>query len=551
MKILSSILKSFHFIMKMIIKSKNQFDKKNEGKEELAFFEKINALIFNLSTILTVNSNDKYFNSDSALDLALYSAFYVSQDYCIKNLSYFLESLLDIFDAETVGNITGKFILLIPLNIRPLTTENKLYFISEISKSKLVINKSSRAKILPSIITQINTHINQTSIERKLCADILGNLFNLLQDKKLFSLEETNEFVKEIIMVLPKFIESFNDLNAEKSRMMQKLNLNEENQLISENEEFLKITTLKSDFTSIFLTIFYLIDSNIIEEFCLDVFKPLFNLTKTFLTDSSIPEFWISFNVFQFNSILKLLVESSKYLLNVHLEKFDKTYWDPYFETLLLFILSNRLNLKNFSLSKQSKLTVNGDLRVDASELFSNLWDSLEDRQIEFIGQLLDPVLRLANISNPKISQSALKLYSGIIKCEFSNTKQLKETEGTTAKILDEFIVNDIMDDTFKDFFLVSLEKEFSDQEEITNEGLKLSAKVKEMIKLIKEVQNYKDDEEDLKTSSLLKVMNYFKDANREELYLKYVQTLAKTHENIGNHVEAGMTLCKYILINK
>jgi hypothetical protein len=63
------------------------------------------------------------------------------------------------------------------------------------------------------------------------------------------------------------------------------------------------------------------------------------------------------------------------------------------------------------------------------------------------------------------------------------------------------------------------------------------------VIQLISAVQKYKDEEEDEKTHALRKVMKYFKTSNSEELYSKYIYSLARVHAANKNYIEAAMTL--------
>jgi hypothetical protein len=241
----------------------------------------------------------------------------------------------------------------------------------------LILKKKSREKILQTIFNQIIVHINQTETERKICSDILSNLFNLLTDKKLFSMNETLEFLSEFITILPTLIFTINDLYSEKLRMMQKLNLTPENENSCNDEEYRNLQIMRADITTIFLTLFYLIDYNLIHKLHnlnSKTIIELLKLVKILINDSPVPEFWISYNLFQFNVILKFLKEVSNYFLKNFIDNFEKTYWDHVFDLILSFIQSKRLNLKQFSLSKQLKLTVNGDLRIEASELFLKIW---------------------------------------------------------------------------------------------------------------------------------------------------------------------------------
>lgn len=200
-------------------------------------------------------------------------------------------------------------------------------------------------------------------------------------------------------------------------------------------------------------------------------------------------------------------------------------------------------------------------MRVTAMNFLYSVWQSLGNRQIHFIPQIVEPILRVANVCfililyliivlkvpQNEVATTALNMYYTILQAEFQATKSLKQSERVTAVVLDEFIAKDKIDEQFKDLIFGVLEQRFKQDSNIANEGMRFLNQTIQLMNLISAVQKYKEEEEDLKTSALLEVMNYAHSIGAEELYYKYIHALANCHAHNQNFVEAGMALLIHI----
>lgn len=76
------------------------------------------------------------------------------------------------------------------------------------------------------------------------------------------------------------------------------------------------------------------------------------------ITDSPIPEFWVSFNVFQYHVTLNFLQHLAQHMQQFYLKSnFNVDLWNDYFSVLIQFIRSKRLAAETFTISKATKLT--------------------------------------------------------------------------------------------------------------------------------------------------------------------------------------------------
>jgi tetratricopeptide (TPR) repeat protein len=136
-----------------------------------------------------------------------------------------------------------------------------------------------------------------------------------------------------------------------------------------------------------------------------------------------------------------------------------------------------------------------------------------------------------------------LNVYCSLVEREFKATKSLKQCQGLTAVILDEYIATDVIDDKFKDYLVDVLSSRFQQNSEMITEGTKFLTETKTLIELIQSVKRFNDTQEDQKTSALMRVMQYVFAADQQQIFLKYLLKLADVHAVNANYIEAGLTL--------
>ena len=500
-----------------------------------------------------------------------------AQDISLKLLEDIFDYISILLNSNETGDLINSLIETIPSTTgRRGLLEGKLFFMSYIAKSNVMQINEIRDSVLPNFVSQLKYHFNQSIPETKLCISVLSNILSSIQDFTKYSNDEIKKMFSQISIILPFMCYSLNILNEEKDQFEKKLNMtSDENEKILIENDLLNLETLKGDLTSCFLCLFYYSNENIFEILrCSSFFKneneekddkkeekEILNILNTILLliiENPIPIYWISFNVFHYKTIITLLNLISIDFQNNYCatsgdgdgdekkekKKFSFSILNSFFSNLVQFIFSDRLELEKFSQSKQNKLTSeHGDMRITAVKIFSEMWESLNELQTNFIPDIVSPILRVANIPKEDIYINALNIYYSILKREFKNTKSLKSIEGVTAVVLDDFIISGKLEDKFRELFVKILEERFSKDVQIYVEGTRFVNKINQVIQLISAVEKYKDEEEDEKTSALRKVMKYFKTTNSEDLYSKYIYSLARVHSTNKNYIEAAMTL--------
>jgi hypothetical protein len=335
-KLISATLKNLKFLVNGIVKSRIQFEKKNEGNEKelnrSEFIEGVKHIMKNLNEIIILEEKSIQPAQDVSLKL--------------------LENMFD-YVSTLVGNETGELINSLIETIPSSTgrrglLEGKLFFMSFISKSSVMMNSEIRDNVLPVLVKQLMNHFNQSIPETKLCITVLSNILSSIQDLTKYTNEEIRKMIHQVSILLPEMCISCRILEEEQDQVEKKKKMtNDENEknLIQNDLDLLEI--FKGDLTSCFLCIFYYSNEETFEVFRketstnIEMFIPSFLKTMlNLIVQNPIPIYWISFNVFHYKTMITCLnFISSDFLKYYSKKNFNFEVWSLYFENLYQFIL--------------------------------------------------------------------------------------------------------------------------------------------------------------------------------------------------------------------
>ncbi|EFC46922.1 Ded_cyto domain-containing protein [Naegleria gruberi] len=593
--IVKETLLGLPLVLLFITKNRRNYEKENlkGGLSNEDYFKTVKEVFEKISRVISITSCQKLFDA---------------QDQLIKLLSPFILNVNEEFPTAKKTNIATlvkDFIESIPNTGRLDTVEGKLGLIRQCCSSDLLKSRETRTVILPMILNQVEKQkAVSNSLSRRVCSGILADVLATIQRALVQRNDSYTEVKKDMYLFLTKlpYIRTmFNELARESEEAegrISRFGKRDDLESFQEHREYERIQQTRAQLFSVVLCIFYLTDFDMIQEYFQRDFtddeklliqqykdedlhelahtdhsketgmkrkvlpkedaasrvkakrvSDIFELIESMIDHSPIPEYWIAFNVFAYHSIMKTIENFSEYLQKHHVRTFDPKLWNRLFDLYYRFALCPRLQIEKFSLSKQTKFNLHGDLRVDCVILFRKVFESLStEHQYYFVPDLIDRVLRLAaSIPKQEIYVQTLNIYYNILKLEFQSEKSLKHTQGLTAVVFDEFIVNDrLTDDKFKEFFVEVLDERFEKDELLKTDGKQFMNHTKRFMELVASVKRFTDDQEDQKTSALLRVMQYVASTQQEEIYFKYIHMLAKNHEINSNFIEAGMSILRH-----
>ncbi|KAL0477542.1 dedicator of cytokinesis protein 1 [Acrasis kona] len=540
-KEVSQSLKAFHYMFKFIIVSRMYCV--GAGRQVITtqeFVQQCMDIFDRLNKVMAVDS----------------TTLVAAQDLTLKLIPHLFETIADIFpfgNDQNLGIIASNFIQAIPDTGRKNTIEGKLFTLHAMAHGSLLEDETRREIILPMMIDQIKKHIHRSSTERRICIRTVASLLATLQ-RRMVTKQESNINLEMVFSLMDHLCKAYDDLLDEKAQVMSKITraISNENEVFALNEELKKISEVTMELFSSVLVLFMNTDddsfANHMRRSESNILTML-DLMMHMIQHNPIPEYWIQYNVLGYNVIFDMIQFICNFCKLKHSDQqFDRAAWEHFFNVCITFAKCDRLQLEKFSLSKQSKLTTHGDLRAKVTKLLRDAWEALSHQhQFQFVPQFVDPTLRLAaTIPQQQVYVNMLNVYCSLVETEFKHTGSLRQCQGLTAFILDEYIASDALDDKLKDYLVTVLSERFDRDPLMTSHGNKFLSETKILIDLIGAVKRYNDAQEDQKTSALLKVMQYVFNADQQEIFIKYLIKLSNVHATNCNYIEAGLTLMLY-----
>jgi dedicator of cytokinesis protein 3 len=290
---------------------------------------------------------------------------------------------------------------------------------------------------------------------------------------------------------------------------------------------------------------------------------------QSILVCEAYPESWLSLNVYHHRSSLEILGYISTLLRKSFLpspdfaEDFDMELWKAFFTTLLKIVGSEVLALETFPEQKRRAVwKIAGDVRESGAELLRQAWDSIgweasvdENRryglkklggyQVQYVPSLVSPVVELCLSVHEGVRRVAVEILKTMIVSEWALSEDLSPIETEMIVSFDViFKTKRINESVTQKLFIGELLEMFGPIASQPDDALwvalrELLATIDELLDLL--VAAHGDSME----SSLhtLRLMDFMKDMQKEDIYVRYVHDLARAQERSKNSTEAGLAL--------
>jgi dedicator of cytokinesis protein 3 len=281
------------------------------------------------------------------------------------------------------------------------------------------------------------------------------------------------------------------------------------------------------------------------------------------------PGRWLSLHIYHHRSSLEILKYISTLLRKSFLpspdfaEDFDMELWKTFFMTLLKIVGSDVLALETFPEQKRRAVwKIAGDVRENGAELLRQAWDAIgwetsadENRryglkrlggyQVQYVPSLVSPIVELCLSVHEGVRRVAVEILKTMIVSEWALSEDLSPIETEMIASLDViFKTKRINESVTQKLFIGELLEMFGPIASQPDDALwvalkELLATIDELLDLL--IAAHGDSME----SSLhtLRLMDFMKDMQKEDIYIRYVHDLAQAQERSKNNTEAGLAL--------
>ena len=290
------------------------------------------------------------------------------------------------------------------------------------------------------------------------------------------------------------------------------------------------------------------------------------------ISGNAFPKSWLSLYIYHHKTMLQIVqsvfdVMVSKLIPSPEdADDFNTDLWKKYLNTLLLLVRSDTLALETFPEQKRRAVwKIAGDVREQGATLLRRSWEvigwetSLEEQnrygltrlggfQVQYVPGTVGPIVELCLSVHEGLRRVAIRILQAMIISEWSLNEDLSVVQAEMIECLDAlFKTKDIGDSLVQKMFINELLDAFEPLARMPLDPLwqairDMVAIIDELLELLVAVHAH-DVDESMRVMDTLQLMNFLKDMQKEDIFVRYVHHLAKVQDKLHNKTEAGLAL--------
>uniref|UniRef100_A0A667XT06 Dedicator of cytokinesis 2 n=1 Tax=Myripristis murdjan TaxID=586833 RepID=A0A667XT06_9TELE len=302
-----------------------------------------------------------------------------------------------------------------------------------------------------------------------------------------------------------------------------------------------KCTVCTYTYTHLFSVLFILC------VFLQDFLMETFLLFKDLIGKHVYPSDWMAMIMVQNRVFLRAIniyadTMNRKFLNN---DDFEVQLWNNYFHLAVAFITQESLQLQHFSPTKRNKILAKyGDMRRLIGFAIRDMWYKLGSHKICFIPGMVGPILEMTLIPEEELRRATIPIFFDMITCEHTHSGNFHKFENEIILKLDHEVEGGGGDERYMQL-LESILLECAAEKPL------LKTEVEHFVTLVKgllvRLLDYRtvmsDDSRNNRMSCTVNLLNFYKDINREGMYIRYLYKLRDLHLDGENYTEAAYTL--------
>ena len=291
------------------------------------------------------------------------------------------------------------------------------------------------------------------------------------------------------------------------------------------------------------------------------------------LQGETLPADWLSVNIFHHKSTMRTLQYLAGILLESFLphpdeaENFNTELWKLFFTTLLKLVGSPSLALETFPEQKRRAVwKIAGDVREHGADLLRRTWEAIgwettvEERarfglpkmggyQVQYVPTLVGPIVELCLSVHEGLRRMAVEVLQTMIVSEWTLSEDLSVIQTEMIDCLDVYFkTKPLTESILQKLFVGELLDRFEPLARVKDEPLygalrELTDTVDVFLDLLVAVHSGDGSGEASHLIHRLRLMEFLRDMQKEEIFIRYVHQLANLQAEARNHAEAGLAL--------
>uniref|UniRef100_A0A8B9TVA9 Dedicator of cytokinesis 1 n=1 Tax=Anas platyrhynchos TaxID=8839 RepID=A0A8B9TVA9_ANAPL len=491
-------MKALEYIFKFIVRSRILFNQESL----LQLFKSINEMMSSISdqTVIVKGAALKY-------------------------LPAIVNDVKLVFDPKELSKLFTEFILNVPVS---RLTIQKLYCLIEIVHSDLFTQHDCREILLPTMTDQLKYHLERQE-DLEACCQLLSNILEVLYKK------DVGPTQRHVQIIMEKLLRTVNRT------------------VISMGRDSELIGSFVACMTAILRQMEDYHYAHLIKTFgkmrsdVVDFLMETFIMFKNLIGKNVYPFDWVIMNMMQNKVFLRAINQYADMLNKKFLDQanFELQLWNNYFHLAVAFLTQESLQLENFSSAKRAKiLNKYGDMRRQIGFEIRDMWYNLGQHKIKFIPEMVGPILEMTLIPETELRKATIPIFFDMMQCEFHFTRSFQMFENEIITKLDHEVEGGRGDEQYKVLFDKILLEHCRKHKYLAKSG---ETFVKLVVRLMERLLDYRtimhDENKENRMSCTVNVLNFYKEIEREEMYIRYLYKLCDLHKECDNYTEAAYTL--------
>uniref|UniRef100_A0A803VZ75 Dedicator of cytokinesis 2 n=1 Tax=Ficedula albicollis TaxID=59894 RepID=A0A803VZ75_FICAL len=278
-----------------------------------------------------------------------------------------------------------------------------------------------------------------------------------------------------------------------------------------------------------------------------DFLMETFILFKDLIGKTVYPGDWMVMNMVQNREFLRAINHFAATLTEMflHNSDFELQLWNNYFHLAVAFLTQDSLQLENFSPAKRNSILAKyGDMRATIGASIRDMWYSLGQRKIEFIPGMVGPILEMTLVPELELRKSTIPIFFDMMLCEHRLTGSFSRFEDEILRRLDSEVEGGRGDEQYMQLFKSILLSCCQSHPELAKPGEDFVRLVSELLERLLDYRAVMNDEN--KTYSMsctVNLLNFYKEIDRQAMYIRYLYKLKDLHISYENYTEGAYTL--------
>uniref|UniRef100_A0A8C4YD12 Dedicator of cytokinesis 1 n=1 Tax=Gopherus evgoodei TaxID=1825980 RepID=A0A8C4YD12_9SAUR len=453
-----------------------------------------------------------------------------------KGEADFMESLLQLFKSinEMMSSVSDQTVMVKGAALKYLPTiVNDVKLVFDPKELRHICNIVSlcadcREILLPMMTDQLKYHLERQE-DLEACCQLLSNILEVLYRK------DVGPTQRHVQIIMEKLLRTVNRTVISMGRDSELIGnfVASMTAILRQMEDYHYAHLIKT---------FGKMRSDVV-----DFLMETFIMFKNLIGKNVYPFDWVIMNMMQNKVFLRAINQYADMLNKKFLDQanFELQLWNNYFHLAVAFLTQESLQLENFSSAKRAKiLNKYGDMRRQIGFEIRDMWYNLGQHKIKFIPEMVGPMLEMTLIPETELRKATIPIFFDMMQCEFHSTRSFQMFENEIITKLDHEVEGGRGDEQYKVLFDKILLEHCRKHKYLAKNG---ETFVKLVVRLMERLLDYRtimhDENKENRMSCTVNVLNFYKEIEREEMYIRYLYKLCDLHKECDNYTEAAYTL--------